>query len=112
MQLIGAANTPCSIANLQKRPRRIPDYPDAFAGWNLVSSFGSLVSVVATAVFLYVVWDQFVHGKAVVHNPWAVPQYFTSDSLFALAPQAASSLEWTLASPVPFHSYNTLPVQS
>lgn len=103
---------PQHFLGLAGMPRRIPDYPDAFAGWNLVSSFGSLVSVVATVIFLYVVWDQLVHGKAVVNNPWSVPQFFTSDSQFELAPQTASSLEWTLASPVPFHSYNTLPVQS
>jgi len=43
-------------------PRRIADYPDAFAAWNLISSFGSIISVVATAIFLYIIWDQFVHG--------------------------------------------------
>ena len=93
-------------------PRRIPDYPDAFAAWNLISSFGSMISVVATALFLYIIWDQFVYGKEVSNNPWAVPQFFTSTPEFHSGPQYAHSLEWTLASPVPFHSYNTLPVQS
>ena len=40
---------------LQGMPRRISDYPDAFAGWNLISSFGSIVSVVAAWLFLYIV---------------------------------------------------------
>ena len=44
-------------------PRRIPDYPDAFAGWNAVSSFGSLVSVVATGLFAYIIYDIFANGK-------------------------------------------------
>ena len=50
-------------------PRRIPDYPDAFAGWNLISSFGSIVSVIATALFLYIIYQQLVYGKAVSRNP-------------------------------------------
>ena len=33
-------------------PRRIPDYPDAFAGWNAVASFGSYVSVFSTIIIL------------------------------------------------------------
>lgn len=93
-------------------PRRIPDYPDAFAGWNLVSSYGSIISVVATALFIYIVWDQFVNGQEVQENPWAVPQFFTSNPEFVRGPKYAHTLEWTLASPVPFHSYNTLPTQS
>ena len=36
-------------------PRRIPDYPDAFIGWNSVASFGSMVSIVATILFFYIV---------------------------------------------------------
>ena len=43
-------------------PRRISDYPDAFAGWNLVSNLGSLIPVVATIVFLHMVYLQLVLG--------------------------------------------------
>ena len=50
-------------------PRRIPDYPDAFAAWNAISSFGSLVSVVATALFGYIIYDILVNGKPVDANP-------------------------------------------
>ena len=40
-------------------PRRIPDYPDAFSIWNAVSSFGSLISVVATVLFIYIIYNIF-----------------------------------------------------
>ena len=51
-------------------PRRIPDYPDAFSGWNAVSSFGSLVSVVATILFGYIIYDIFANSKVTSNNPW------------------------------------------
>ena len=93
-------------------PRRIPDYPDAFAGWNAVSSFGSLVSVVATGLFAYIIYDIFANGKEVNNNPWAVPSYFTSTSQFKDQGETANTLEWALSSPIPFHAFNMLPVQS
>ena len=93
-------------------PRRIPDYPDAFSIWNAVSSFGSIVSVVATILFGYIVYDLFVNGKEVNNNAWAVPSYFTSTSVFNNETQTANSIEWALNSPVPFHAFNMLPVQS
>jgi len=37
-------------------PRRIPDYPDAYAGWNFVASFGSYVSVVSVVVFIFTLY--------------------------------------------------------
>ena len=63
-------------------PRRIPDYPDAFAGWNAISSFGSLISVVATVLFGYIIYHIFAYGTTVNNNPWAVPSYFVSTEQF------------------------------
>ena len=59
-------------------PRRIPDYPDAFSGWNAISSYGSIISVIATILFAYIIYDIFINGKEVSNNPWAIPSYFTS----------------------------------
>ena len=103
---------PQHFLGLAGLPRRIPDYPDAFSIWNAVSSFGSLVSVIATVLFGYIVFDLFANGKEVGNNPWAVPSYFTSSQLFKNETQTANSLELALKSPVPFHSFNMLPVQS
>ena len=103
---------PQHFLGLAGMPRRIPDYPDAFSVWNAVSSFGSLISVVATILFGYIVYDLFINGKEVNNNPWAVPSYFTSSSQFNSETQTANSIEWALQSPVPFHAFNMLPVQS
>lgn len=93
-------------------PRRIPDYPDAFAGWNAVSSFGSLVSVVSTVLFAYIVYDIYVSGRVVSANPWQVPQYFTSMKEFEYNALTSNSLEWSTLSPTPFHAFLDLPVQT
>ena len=93
-------------------PRRIPDYPDAFSGWNAISSYGSIISVIATILFAYIIYDIFVNGKEVNNNPCAIPSYFTSSDLFNNDTQTANTLEWALSSPIPFHAFNMLPVQS
>jgi len=103
---------PQHFLGLAGMPRRIPDYPDAYADWNYISSVGSIISVVATAVFGYVIYDIFANGETVTANPWAVPAFFTSTPEFYNGAQAATTLEWTLDSPTPFHSYIMLPVQS
>jgi len=106
---------PQHFLGLQGLPRRIPDYPDAFEGWNAISSFGSMVSVVATLLFIYIIYDLFVNGKEVGKNPWSVPVFFTSTSI-ATTPaslnQPSETLEWTVDSPIPFHSYEEVPAQS
>ena len=103
---------PQHFLGLAGMPRRIPDYPDAFSGWNAVSSFGSIISVVATALFAYIIYDIFVNGKEVNNNPWAIPSYFTSTVQFNNEAQTANTLEWALQSPIPFHAFNMLPAQS
>ena len=50
-------------------PRRIPDYPDAFSGWNQISSFGSIISIMATVLFGYIIYDIFANGSPVNNNP-------------------------------------------
>ncbi len=102
---------PQHFLGLQGMPRRISDYPDAFAGWNLISSFGSIISVVATWLFLYILYVQLVEGKATSRYPWLIPQFF-SDLLQTLLNRAYSSLEWCLNSPPKPHAFVSLPLQS
>jgi len=75
-------------------PRRIPDYPDAFAGWNMVSSVGAFIAGFGTLVFLLVVLRTFTARQKAGDNPWGI---------------GATTLEWTVSSPPPFHSFETLP---
>jgi cytochrome c oxidase subunit 1 len=102
---------PQHFLGLQGMPRRISDYPDAFAGWNIVSSFGSIISLVATALFLYIVYLQLVEGKATSRYPWLTPQFF-SDLFQTLFNRNYSSLEWSLNSPPKPHAFVSLPLQS
>jgi cytochrome c oxidase subunit 1 len=106
---------PMHFLGLSGMPRRIPDYPDAFAGWNAVSSFGSIVSIVATLLFLYIIYEglspkvtTFNHAP---NNYWAVPPFFSSPRGSGPTPtESAHSLEWTLSSPPSFHHVNHLPL--
>ena len=85
---------PMHFSGLAGMPRRIPDYPDAFAGWNVISTYGSYISAVGVLVFLFAIWRGFTAGKEAGENPWG---------------EGATTLEWTLPSPPAFHSYDELP---
>src|SRR3974390_3252430 len=86
---------PQHFLGLAGMPRRIADYPEAFAGWNLVSSLGSFVSGLGALVFFFGVVQAFMRGEGAADNPWGA---------------GATTLEWTLPSPPPFHQYNELPL--
>jgi len=98
-------------------PRRIPDFPDSYAGWNLVSSFGSLVSVIATILFAYVIYDIFggQSGSSskpeVKNNPWSIPSHFDDEMKYDLI-ETYKQLEWAVASPAPEHCFTSKPKQS
>jgi heme/copper-type cytochrome/quinol oxidase subunit 1 len=93
-------------------PRRIPDYPDAFSAWNIVSSFGSLISVVATIIFIYIIYDIFANQPNCSNNPWAIPSYFSTMKDESHEISTASTLEWSLPSPIPLHAFKMLPAHS
>ncbi len=86
---------PQHFLGLAGMPRRYPDYPDAFAFWNEISSYGALISYASTLFFVGMVLYTLVAGKKAVNNPWGV---------------GATTLEWTLSSPPPFHTFEDLPV--
>jgi len=92
-------------------PRRVSDYPDAFTGWNFISSIGSVISVAATALFLQIVYLQLVKGKAIYGYIWAVPQLF-SDYYRILKDRCSPGLEWALHNPPKPHAFTSLPLQS
>jgi hypothetical protein len=56
---------PMHFLGLAGMPRRIPDYPDAFAGWNVIASFGSYISAVSALFFLFVVYHTLTSGKKI-----------------------------------------------
>jgi cytochrome c oxidase subunit 1 len=102
---------PQHFLGLQGMPRRISDYPDAFTGWNIISSFGSIISVVATGLFLHIVYLQLVGNKNLHRYPWYAPPVFY-DYLQILLSRIYTSLEWCLNSPPKVHAFVSLPLSS
>ena len=64
---------PMHFLGLAGMPRRIPDYADAYAPWNAVASFGSLVSAFSVVLFIYIVYLTLTEGKPVSRNQWSHP---------------------------------------
>jgi cytochrome c oxidase subunit 1 len=92
---VNLAFFPQHFLGLAGMPRRIADYPDAFADWNYISSIGSYISAVGLIAFFAGIAYAFIRKTEAAANPWGA---------------GATTLEWTLPSPPPFHQYETLPV--
>jgi cytochrome c oxidase subunit I len=76
-------------------PRRIADYPDAYAYWNQIASYGYAIMAVGMVFFFLNLIVSLASRRRVEDNYWG---------------EGATTLEWTLSSPPPFHQFETLPV--
>jgi len=85
---------PQHFLGLNGMPRRYVDYPDAFEFWNAVSSWGYLIMLVGMVLFFAVLIDAIIRRRKGAANPWG---------------EGATTLEWTLSSPPPFHQFSELP---
>src|SRR3954447_25418708 len=85
---------PMHFLGLDAMPRRIPDYTPAYAHWNYISSVGFMITITGVALFFVNLFWSLAAGKKAPDNPWG---------------EGATTLEWTLPSPPPFHQYSTLP---
>ncbi|TPW05131.1 MAG: cytochrome c oxidase subunit I [Alphaproteobacteria bacterium] len=97
---VNAVFFPQHFLGLQGMPRRYADYPAGFAHWNLISSYGYVITAVGVLVFLAMLLDMFVLRRRKLNaaenaSPWG---------------EGATTLEWTLSSPPPFHQFSELPV--
>jgi cytochrome c oxidase subunit 1 len=85
---------PQHFLGLNGMPRRYVDYPDAMAFWNMVSSWGYIIMALGMVVFFVLIVESIVRRRKAEANPWG---------------EGATTLEWTLSSPPPFHQFNELP---
>ncbi len=85
---------PMHFLGLAGMPRRYVDYPDAFAGWNHVASIGAYIGGFSVLIFLYVVFRIFTSKEHLADNYWG---------------EGATTLEWSVSSPPPFHTFEELP---
>jgi cytochrome c oxidase subunit I len=92
---VNLAFFPMHFLGLAGMPRRVSDYPTAFAGWNFVSSIGAYIAYAGTVFFVVTILYTLLAGKRAAANPWG---------------EGATTLEWTLSSPPPFHSYDDIPI--
>ncbi len=99
VMFIGANLTffPQHFLGRQGMPRRYIDYPEAFATWNWWSSVGAFMSFASFVFFFGVVFYTLFRGAKVTEN-----NYWN---------EYADTLEWTVSSPPPEHTFEILPKQ-
>ncbi len=85
---------PMHFLGLAGMPRRYIDYPDAYAGWNMVASLGSYLTAAGVLLFFYIIIEAFIVRRRAADNPWG---------------EGATTLEWKVTSPPPYHTFDALP---
>ncbi|XBQ16332.1 MAG: cytochrome c oxidase subunit I [Oceanicaulis sp.] len=85
---------PQHFLGLAGMPRRYVDYADGYAFWNLVSSWGYVIMAIGMLIFFALLIEAAIRRRPAEANPWG---------------EGATTLEWTLSSPPPFHQFNELP---
>jgi cytochrome c oxidase subunit 1 len=86
---------PQHFLGMQGMPRRYPDYTPAYEFWNQISSYGYAIMAFSMIFFFINMIYAFVAGKKAPANYWG---------------EGATTLEWSLSSPPPYHQFETLPV--
>jgi len=85
---------PMHFLGLAGMPRHYVDYPNAFAGWHRIASYGSYIFAFSLVVFFYGVYVAWRRKERAANDPWGM---------------GSPTLEWTLSSPPPFHQFEKLP---
>lgn len=85
---------PIHFLGLRGIPRRIPDYPDAYKHWNVVSSLGSFLSRRSLLLFFSALGVRWRYGSKTRRNPWNRNWGRTN-----------TTLEWPLSSPTHRHTF-------
>ena len=63
---------PLHFLGLSGHPRRIPDQVDYYQGWNEIATWGSSISIIATLIFFYVIFDMFIYGDIGRKAPYSI----------------------------------------
>nr|YP_010758760.1 cytochrome c oxidase subunit I [Binodoxys acalephae]WEX30805.1 cytochrome c oxidase subunit I [Binodoxys acalephae] len=84
---------PQHYLGLMGMPRRYSDYPDLYLGWNILSSLGSVISLLGMIFFIFILWDSLLSNRLVVYNKYMY-----------------TSIEWSQSYPPLNHSYDQIPL--